>query len=170
MAFVLSKQAVNLIRRLCRENPSERIGVQKNEFKDLKVCGVSWNACSLSSLSLLRFRREKHVTWEEIFDIWTLESSFTASIHPSYLRYLVSPSPFLLCHPLSPVNELNTFSFLSFFLSFLIYCSVDCERFFTSFLPFFLPPFNMKRITSGSLTSTGIGCHRAHLSLPSYPA
>lgn len=32
-----SKQSINLIKRLCRENPSERIGVQKNEFKDLKV-------------------------------------------------------------------------------------------------------------------------------------
>lgn len=45
---IFSKNAVNLIRRLCRENPSERIGVQKNGFLDLKrhkwFFGFDWNA------------------------------------------------------------------------------------------------------------------------------
>ncbi|KAI1296526.1 cGMP-dependent protein kinase, isozyme 1 [Halotydeus destructor] len=45
---VFSKHAVNLIRRLCRENHSERIGVQKNGYLDLKrhkwFFGFDWNA------------------------------------------------------------------------------------------------------------------------------
>lgn len=42
------KYSVNLIRRLCRENPSERIGVQKNGYNDLKkhkfFASYDWNA------------------------------------------------------------------------------------------------------------------------------
>ncbi|XP_074594217.1 cGMP-dependent protein kinase, isozyme 1-like [Brevipalpus obovatus] len=45
---IFSKNAINLIRRLCKENPSERIGVQKNGFHDLKrhkwFAGFDWGA------------------------------------------------------------------------------------------------------------------------------
>lgn len=37
ISCLISKECVNLIRRLCRERPSERIGMEKNGFMDLKV-------------------------------------------------------------------------------------------------------------------------------------
>ncbi len=44
---IFSKNCVNLIRRLCKENPSERIGVQKNGYSDLKshkwFSGFDWD-------------------------------------------------------------------------------------------------------------------------------
>ncbi|RWS01509.1 cGMP-dependent protein kinase 1-like protein, partial [Dinothrombium tinctorium] len=45
---IFSKYAINFIRRLCRENPSERLGVQKNGFLDIKrhkwFAGYDWVA------------------------------------------------------------------------------------------------------------------------------
>ncbi|CAG2121403.1 unnamed protein product, partial [Medioppia subpectinata] len=44
---IFSKNCVNLIRRLCKENPSERIGVQKNGYSELKshkwFSGFDWD-------------------------------------------------------------------------------------------------------------------------------
>lgn len=49
----MSKAAVNIIRKLCRENPAERLGYQKNGFRDIKkhlwFQGLNWDSLRLQT-------------------------------------------------------------------------------------------------------------------------
>jgi len=50
----MTKAAINLIRKLCRENPAERLGYQKNGFKDIKkhmwFQSFNWESLRLRTL------------------------------------------------------------------------------------------------------------------------